>query len=108
MAAALIDLWRSAQAILLLRLLRGLTSGHGDRWRGSSGLASNDFWTRYYDNCRSSIETFNDTIKRTGIDPKMVQVVEGFFEQSLPGFGTTGLVSRCCVWNGRSGHRNRR
>jgi O-methyltransferase len=86
MAAALIDLCGRHRQYCFFDSFEGLPPAK--EIDGAEALAwqATTSGTRYYDNCRSSIETFNDTIGRTGIDPKMVQVVEGFFEQSLPGF----------------------
>jgi hypothetical protein len=66
--------------------------GHGfrpDEWMsaavgidGQAALAwqANSSGAGFYDNCRSSAKTFCDTIRRTGIDLRKVQIVGGFFE----------------------------
>jgi O-methyltransferase len=42
--------------------------------------------SHYYDNCRASVDEFKATIARTGVSEDRVQIHEGFFDNTLPGF----------------------
>lgn len=39
-----------------------------------------------YDNCYASLETFKNTIDRTGINPNNVKIIKGFFNESFKTF----------------------
>jgi O-methyltransferase len=86
MAAAMIDVCGPRRQYCFFDSFQGLPPAadiDGEQARAWQADASG---ADYYDNCRSSIDTFYDTIGRTRIDLKKVQVVEGYFEKTLPGF----------------------
>ena len=92
MAAALIDFCGRHRQYCFFDSFQGLPPAKEIDGERALAWQTNTSGPRYYDNCRSSIETFYDTIGRTGVDPKRVQVVEGFFEQSLPGFDSPAIA----------------
>jgi O-methyltransferase len=92
MAAALIDLCGRHRQYCFFDSFQGLPPATEIDGQKAIAWQSDTSGSMYHDNCRSSIETFHDTIGRTGIDPQMVQVVEGFFEDSLPGFNSPEIA----------------
>lgn len=92
MAAALIDLCGRQRQYCFFDSFQGLPPAKEVDGRKALVWQSNTSGSDYYDNCRSSIGTLWETIGRTGIASKKVQVVEGFFEDSLPGFASPEIV----------------
>jgi O-methyltransferase len=92
MAAALIDFCGRNRRYFFFDSFQGLPPAKEIDGQKARAWQANTSGAEFYDNCRSSVETFCDTIRRTGIHPSKVQVVEGFFEQSLPGFDSPEIV----------------
>lgn len=92
MAAALIDFCGRHRSFCFFDSFEGLPPAKEIDGQTALAWQENTSEPGYYDNCRSSIETFYDTIGRTGIDTKTVHVAKGFFEQSLPNFDSPAVA----------------
>jgi O-methyltransferase len=92
MAAALIHLCGRRRRYCFFDSFQGLPPAKVIDGEKALAWQANPSGPEYFDNCTSSVDTFYDTVGRTGIDLKMVQVVEGFFEQSLPDFDAPSIA----------------
>jgi hypothetical protein len=88
MSAALIDFCGPGRQYCFFDSFEGLPPAKEIDGEQAQAWQADTAGPDYYDNCRSSIATFYDTIGRTSVDRKMVQVVEGFFEETLSGFAS--------------------
>jgi O-methyltransferase len=92
MAGALIELCGRTRKYCFFDSFEGLPPAQAIDGQKALAWQADSSGSVYYDNCRASVETFYDTIGRSGIDATNVQVVKGFFEETLPEFDSPEII----------------
>jgi O-methyltransferase len=91
MAAGLIEFCGKNRSYYFFDSFEGLPDAKEIDGAAALEWQSNKNPTNYFDNCSASIDVFMNTIDRTGVNYNNVNIIKGFFEDTLPTFETPNI-----------------
>ena len=92
MAGAMMELFGPNRPYCFFDSFEGLPPAKEIDGPGAIAWQANTESEAYYDNCTSTVETFFETISRSGIELQNVDVIPGFFEHTLATFESPDIA----------------
>ncbi len=91
MSAALIELGGPERDYFFFDSFEGLPPAQEIDGKAALAWQANTTSPHYRDNCAASLEEFLKTVSLSGIDPRRVHAVKGFFDHTFPSFGSVPI-----------------